>query len=340
MALGQIIDFAEIPFLAKEDLSGRLLCTPTFYDGSWHTWLTLEENGRKLIEVKAWPAEAFYFAATAERPSDVCSAFLTFIAQHANQKSFYPPFSALQDDLFNLSASLAKLSIIFTGGDQAGSGATRMAATEVEYILLVCRSIFDLLQELMAKIWATITLADLTVKPRQLKKTFSGMTLSDNKLRTSAQISDQYSLPPIIADCYARHAPMFLKIRQFRDNLVHRGYQIQTIFRGDGGFVIRKRLGPFVDLDIWRDEEIQENHLVPLLPALGMIIHGTLAACEDFAHTLAGCIQFPPAMVPGMALFMRGYFNDALVSAIADANARVAEGRSLVAAPLGECQHD
>ena len=28
MALGQIIDFAEIPFLAKEDLSGRFLWPP------------------------------------------------------------------------------------------------------------------------------------------------------------------------------------------------------------------------------------------------------------------------------------------------------------------------
>jgi hypothetical protein len=48
-----------------------------------------------------------------------------------------------------------------------------MAATGVEYILLVCRSIFDLLQELVAKLWKTIKLADSTVKTQQLKKTFS-----------------------------------------------------------------------------------------------------------------------------------------------------------------------
>ena len=334
MALGQIIDLADLPFLTKGDLGGRFLCTSTFYDGSWRTWLAIEEDGRKLIEVQAWPAESFYFGTQPEQPSDICSAFLTFVAQHANFDGFYPPFSAIQDDLFNLSASLAKLDLIHAAGEKAG--ASRMAATEVEYILLVCRSIFDLLQELVAKLWKTIKLADGTVKAQQLKKTFSDMTLADNKLRPAAQISAQYGLPMIIAECYARHAPMFLKIRQFRDNLVHRGYQVQMIFRGDAGFEIRKRLGPFVDLNIWRDDEIQPNDIVPLLPALGLVIHGTLAACEDFAHTLASCIQLPTAMVPDMALFMRGYFNDALVAAMADANQRLAEGRSLIeAAPPG-----
>jgi hypothetical protein len=338
MALGPIIDFTEIPFLSKEDLSGRFLCTTSFYDGSWHTWLAVDDDGRKLVEVKAWPAEAIYFAAAPEQPHDVSIAFLTFIAQHANWNAFYPPFSAIQDDIFNLSASLAKLDLVFANGDTAGSGATRMAATEVEYILLVCRSMFDLLQELVAKIWDTIKLTDSTVKKRKLKKTFSDMTLLGNQLRTSAQIGEPYGLPQNIADCYARHGPVFLKLRQFRDNLVHRGYQVQTIFRGDGAFVIRKRLGPFVDLEIWRDDEVQESGLVPLVPALNMLIHGTLAACEDFAHTLTGCVRFPSAMVPEMALFIRGYFNEGLVSAMNDANARVAEGRSLVGSTAGEPQ--
>ena len=156
------------------------------------------------------------------------------------------------------------------------------------------------------------------------------MTLSDNKLRSVAQIAEQYALPDVIAECYARHAPMFLKIRQFRDSLVHRGYQIQTIFRGEKEFVIRKRLGPFLNLDIWRENEVQENDLVPLLPALAMVVHGTLAACEDFARTLVSCIQFPDPIVPGMDLYMRGYFNGALLAALADADGRLAEGRRLV----------
>jgi hypothetical protein len=210
------------------------------------------------------------------------------------------------------------------------SGATRMAATEVEYILLVCRSVFDLLQEIVAKIWGAIAPTDPTKKKRALKKTFSDMTLADNKLRSVRQIAEQYALPGLIAECYARHALIFLKIRQFRDSLVRRGRQVQTIFRGEKGFLIQKRLGPFLNPDIRRDDEVQEKDLVPLLPALAMVVRGTLAACDDFAETLASCIQFADPIVPGMNLYMRGYFNEALLAALGDADRRLAQGRRLV----------
>jgi hypothetical protein len=331
MTLGEIIDVSQIPYLSKADLAGRFLCTLSFYDaGAWHTWVPTEGPRQKVIEIQAWPAEAFYFGKTPESPNDIFSGFLTFIAQRANLKGFHPPFSAIQDDIFNLSASLAKLNLIFAAADTVTSGATRLAATEVEYILLVCRSVFDLLQEMLAKLWGAIAPTDPAKKKRALKKTFSDMTLSDNKLRSVTQIAEQYALPVIIAECYARHAPMFLKIRQFRDSLVHRGHQVQTIFRGEKGFVIQKRLGPFLNLDIWHDDEVQENDLVPLLPALAMVVHGTLAACEDFANTLMSCIRFADPIVPGMNLYMRGYFNEALLAALADADGRLAEGRRLV----------
>jgi hypothetical protein len=57
-----------------------------------------------------------------------------------------------------------------------------MAATEVEYILSVCGSVFDLLQELLAKLRSTITLVDPTKRQKALKKTFSDMTLHANEI--------------------------------------------------------------------------------------------------------------------------------------------------------------
>jgi hypothetical protein len=88
-------------------------------------------------------------------------------------------------------------------------------------------------------------------------------------------------------------------------------------------------LGPFT-LDIWRSEETAENELGPLLPVLGLLIHGTLAACEDFADALGTSFRFPPPVVPGLTLWMRGYFNGALIATLRDADARVAEGLLLV----------
>lgn len=66
------------------------------------------------------------------------------------------------------------------------------------------------------------------------------------------------------------------------------------------------------------------------MPALALIIHGTFAACEDFACVFLRHFRLLKPIVPGMNLFMRGYFNDAL----RDGNERVREGRGLL--PLDE----
>lgn len=331
MAFGDIVNLSEIPYLDRRELSGRFISTLTFHDDVWRMWMSLHEEG-KFVEVRAWPAEALYFARQAESKTDFHSLLLTFIAQRANFSGLEAPFSGIRDDFFNLSASLAKLDLIFKASSESReqAGSSRLAATEVEYILLVCRSLFDLLQEILAKLWGTVILTDGNRRTKALKKTFSDMTLYANTLKSGDQITKQFDMPAFLAACYVRHAPLFLKIREFRDNLVHRGQEVQTIFRGEAGFMIAKRLGPFLDLNIWREDEILPNDLVPLKPALSQIVHGTLAACEDFACALATNIQFPNPIVPGMQIFMRGYFNDALAEAIVDAEQRLGEGRTFI----------
>ena len=329
MAPGGIVGLSGIPFLDHAQLSGdRFIASLTFYDGGWRMWAPTEDN--KFVEIHGWPAEAFYFAREPEIVTDFTSRFLVFMAQHANLIELMQPFSAIQDDIFNLSAALAKLKLVFETKELERDGSHRMAATEVEYILLICRSMFDFLQEIVGKLWDRIELHDKTTPKRKLRKSFADMTLRGDSIRTAEEISAQFHLPMFLAECYARQAPVFLKIREFRDNLVHRGQHIQTIFRGDKGFVIAKRLGPFLNPNIWRGDEVLSNELVPLLPALALLIHGTLAACEEFAEVLQSRLRLLKPVVPGMALYMRGYFNQNLLDALQDADQRVNEGRTLM----------
>jgi hypothetical protein len=71
--------------------------------------------------------------------------------------------------------------------------------------------------------------------------------------------------------------------------------------------------------------------LAPVAPVLNLIIHGTLAACEDFAITFSRSIKWFEPTVPGMKLYVRGYFIEQLRRALSDADSRLAEGRSLIA---------
>jgi hypothetical protein len=104
-----VAKLATIPFLEHAELQGRFLCSLFFYDGDWHSWI---EAGEGIARVHAWPAEAMYFGTSPEHDTDIGFHFLNLIAQ----KLSFPPLGrqlfAIQDDIFNLSASLAKVPLL------------------------------------------------------------------------------------------------------------------------------------------------------------------------------------------------------------------------------------
>lgn len=310
-----------IPYLDISNLHGRFISTLMFYDaGAWRMWILA---GDQLVEIKAWPAESFYFAAKPESPTDICFHFLDFIAQRASFSELKKPILGLQDDVFNLSASLAKVSHLHATRDIVGSGVSRMAVTEVEYLFSVCRSAFDLLQEIASALWETIKLHDSSANKKPLKETFSKMVLFQGRASTEKELIERFGLPQPLAAYYVRNAKFFMTLREFRDNVIHRGSQVQTIFSSETGFLIQHSLKPFSDMAIWSEEEKQPNDLVPLFPALCIVVHKTLSACEDFSSTIEQVIQFPPQIVPNMHFFMRGYFNEMFSAALHDANSRL-----------------
>ncbi|SJM65335.1 hypothetical protein FM111_11210 [Brevundimonas diminuta 3F5N] len=281
----------------------------------------------EFVEIYGWPSEASYYAAEPERPSDFTTLHMDFIAQRALLPGLAHKFSAFQDDLYNLSASLAKLDLIHRSSLE---GKGRMAATEVEHILQVCRSMFDLLQEMLACLWESIRKANPQLKARALKSSFADMALKGDDARSAEELAATFGLFDEVAACYARHAPVFLHIRKFRDDLVHRGRRVGTIFVGDDGFLIPREFGPFKDLRIWRDAEMLPNELGPLNAALGLIIHNTLWACNDFIIALCSHVEYPPPLVPNMQLYCRGDFNTELLAAVRDAQDRITDGRGLI----------
>lgn len=310
-----------IPYLDISNLHGRFISTLMFYDaGAWRMWISA---GDQLLEIKAWPAESFYFAAEPESSTDICFHFLDFIAQRASFPELQKPILGLQDDVFNLSASLAKISHLHATQDTVGAGLSRMAVTEIEYLFSVCRSVFDLLQEIASTLWETIELHDPSIIKKPLKETFSKMILFQGRASTENELIERFGLPQPLAAYYVRNAEFFMTLREFRDNVIHRGSQVQTIFSSKNGFLIQHSLKPFSDMAIWSEEEKQPNDLVPLFPALCVVVHKTLSVCEDFSSTIEQIIQFPPQIAPNMRFFMRGYFNEIFSAALYDANSRI-----------------
>lgn len=305
-------ELTKIPFVDSNNIGERVLTTLTFFEeGEWQIWLP-SPNG--LIPIKGEPAEADYFARTREKDMDIYLDFLNFMTQRACWAETMRFVDGIRDDIHNLGASLGKLDLFHRSFGDKSLDVKRFVSTEVEYIFGVCRSLFDLLQEVIATLWQNrIELFDKSIKKKQLKKSFRGMVLKDNKLRTMEEIRTQFHVPAELASFYHRHGPFFQVLRQYRNKVVHSGNDFKP-FVTEKGFAVSADFEPFASFDVWNEEHMLPNRLASLRPIVAHVITETFRACEDFTQTIQKIIRFPSEIAPDFKLFIRGFHNHQLLA--------------------------
>lgn len=310
-----------IPYLDMSSVGGRFISSATFYaDGQWRMWTPVEG---KLFELKiVEPVEMFYWGSAPQSENDVYIQLLDFIAQRAALPELKHAVSGMMDDVLNLTIFPSKIDVLHASRMSVGSGIRRMVTTEIEYLFSLCRGLFDLLQEIIAGVWKTVKLNDSAVMKKPLKSSFREMVMFEGRPVTKQSLESRFGLPALMADTYVEASRFFLDLRMMRDNLVHHGSHVQTIFDGEDGFLIAGHLRPFASMQIWREEEKQPNNLVPLLPALSAMIYGTLAVCGAFSHAMEQTIGFPRPLVPDMNLYLRCPLSERFLAAMHDCAAR------------------
>jgi len=310
MSAVEIAELSKVPFIDVENLQGRTIATLAFFsEGDWHFWVP---TGQGLIKIKGWPSEGCYFGTKAEKPTDAYLEFLNFIAQRCSWPPVVRPFLGLQQDYFNLCATVKKFDILFEQSENLNTGVARLVATELEYLFSLCRSVFDLLQEIISAQWKTVLLVDESIKKKQLPRAFSDVVLNSGALRTEAELIHRFHIPQPLAAFYVRSGPFFEVLRTFRDRFIHGGTTPEHVFVTERGFAVQHTTEPFCTFNVWNQEHMLSNNLCSLRPVIGHIIIETLRACEDYAITIQSIIRYPAPIAPDMYFFIRGYFNDSL----------------------------
>lgn len=309
----QSSELSIIPHFDLTNIEGRYIPSLIFFTkGEWEFWVPTPDG--KFIKSKAWPAESTYFGDSKENEFDITFHFLDFLSQRANYLDQAYALQCIEDDIFNLSSSLRKFQIFRDLKDDV-PGRSRLVATELEYLFSVCRSMFDLLQEIIAKMWSRIVLLDGT-KNRQMKSKFSDMVFESGNIRAIENYTEHFGLPPSLAEFYHRQAKFFIAIRSLRDAIIHRGRGIRLIFDIDNEFAVDIYANPFSDIYTWSSGEIIQNNLGKLMPMVNSVIRNTINACDDFTQTIEKVIGFPNRIAPGHQLIFRGYYNKELLSAL------------------------
>jgi hypothetical protein len=287
------------------------------WDGTdWHMWLDTPVG---LIKTKIIDTtEGDYLAKSAAKPSDLFIPFIHIMWQRASWNEICPLIIAISDDFHNMGTSVAKLRHFHENSQRIGNrGAHRFALTELEYLVTLCRTTFDLLQEMIALIWKTkVLLKDETAeafrRARSLPKTFSKMVLHEKEqLRSTGEIETEFGLPKLLAEEYERIAPFFSELRRIRDRIVHGGSGFGMIFETERGFCVDPKKHPFNTFENWRPEHYYNANIASVLPWIADTILKTIDACSSLVATFGTVVQLPPPIAPDYVVFVRGYHNEA-----------------------------
>lgn len=282
-------------------------------DGEWELWIPGRDG---LVRLRnPIPVEGDYFAKAPDKETDIYVEFLNFITKRAYWPDLASLVDGVREDIHNLAASLEKIDFFFETREQIHRDLSRFVSTEIEYIVTTCRSLFDLLQKVISKLWERVRLYDTSIqKKNSLPQSFRKMVLYDDNLQNLEEIQKRHGLPEPLADFYQQAGPFFDKLRDFRVGIAHYGVGAGPIFQTPRGFAVDTTRRPFSSFNIWKEENLLPNHLGSLRLLTAHIITESLTACKSFALIMQQTVDLPPDIAPDYKLFLRGHHVKSLLS--------------------------
>jgi hypothetical protein len=326
MSATSLAELAKLPHINTAGLQGRTVLLMPVWDGAtWSLWVDGPEG--QLIKVQVVDAaRSNYLAQSPARQDDLHIPFVDLMWQRASWPTVSRLIMGICDDFHLMATIAAKLEHFHETRDGIPQNLIgSFVQTEIEHLIIVARSIFDLLQEILADLWNNgIRLLDATAeakrKSRKLHDTFRKVVLSNNEtLRSATEIADIYGLPPPTSEMYQKHAPFFLSLRASRDRIIHGGSSVDFIFSTDKGFCVDPKSKYFRDFS-WQKEHYFNDNIVSLRPWLANIVLQTIEACSDIMFSLASVVAFPEAVSPDYQVFIRDPSNEALLRLLDVAN--------------------
>lgn len=274
-------------------------------DGEWESWIPINDQLFPLRMVDS--AEQLYFGKNRAKESDGFSAFFNLILKRALWKDVYGYTFDILDDIYNLSASVEKIDLFHNLWiNKTETIQSRFISTELEFIFVTCRSLYDLLQKVAKAICGRISYTDGS-RPKKLPESFADMTLRSGGLKSSEIIASTYKVHEQFAQFYARQGAFFAWLRGYRDRINHYGAGFAQVFITERGFAVSTKQEPFSRLYIWNESNTQGNDLGSVKTVLFYVMTNTLLAIEDFAHVIGTTVQLPYDLAPDHYIFMRGF---------------------------------
>ncbi|EGR1584648.1 hypothetical protein LNR29_004640 [Vibrio parahaemolyticus] len=274
-------------------------------NGEWESWIDASGTLIKMQMVDVM--DGCYFAKSPAKSTDVHLKFISLLLKKAYFKDLVHFERGIAEDINNLCTSIEKIELfheVWLSNPERINW--RFVTTEIEYIFKVCRSIFDLLQEIVYRIWERFEFLDKTTTKKKLRKSFREMLYKSGELSTTKEIAERFNIPETLAQFYTQQSEFFVWLRDYRDKIVHGGQNVEHILILDEGFAVAIDQPAFEGLHIWDITEIKNNRLGSLRALLAYATLNTISAVEQCSTILQQIVQFPPDIAPEYEVFIRG----------------------------------
>ena len=256
------------------------------------------------------PIEGVYFGEEPEDPkNDLNITFLELYYQRLSWPDIAGLFPKVIDDLRNLAASLSKLAMYQRTLSESTMGLQRFVQTELEYLFVVSRSMYDNLQFVASNTWDKVHAAkedddfSSSLPTSSLRK----MALHGGDPVSPNTLQEKYGIPEGLAEFYSDEADEFQKIRDFRDAVAHQGDSPDIVFRTEDGLAVNVSSDPYSEFDVWDEDQINENSLAPLWPFAAHIVDHTISVLDRFVSGLLDKpLHLPCELAEGYNVYIRG----------------------------------
>lgn len=309
----------KLPYVTHLPNDGRAISNHSFYDHENKDWiLYLPIKNGKLARIAGGEVvTGGYLASKSANPSkDLEFPLGTFIIQHLSFRGIINLLYGVESDFHNCSSILEKYLLISLQSKEQRDGAIQLFVAELEYLVIIIRSIYDLLQKISKLAAALVRNLD---EPHnriveELPDSFAKVVMHGSHRRSKGELIERYRLPPPLAEFYIAESEYFQWLRDLRVAIEHHGKSPGLIFNIEDGIAIKYEEAPWSFLPIWRPELLRPNGLGSLRAVFLYLVSEALGLTTRYVKAYASCIAVPPAIGPGYKFYIRDYFSHHLVS--------------------------
>jgi len=320
--IGEYLDTpTDLPYVTDGvQLWGRAIVLLPYFSHKSTEWFGFFQHPDKSLQRVALVdvvSGGFLASAPLKAGQDFYLPLEDLVFQRMSFPGITRPLSGLEDVIDSFASLLELYEQVSNSCQEKRPGAEQTAQLLVNHLMIVARTAFDVLQAINRETCAIVKQIDNRTKPLMQplsrKDSFAQVALLKDKPRTPEELMEKYNMPGPLADFYNSYAPFLVKIRNIRDEIVHRGHNAGFVFNVDQGLAVLTRERPWNQLQIWDEGSLTNNNLGSLRKLFAYVISEVIAATSRFAEAFASCTLLPEPLSPGNRVFLRGQLNHHLL---------------------------